>query len=65
VKVGPNERLVFSGRVTDPTENAELTMLLSAFVCDERVFVAIVVPASEHPTPEALDRLGSARCPAP
>jgi hypothetical protein len=61
-KVGPHERLVFTGRVTDPDGGAVFTMLLTAFTCDEQVFIAMVLPAAQQPTPEAIDRLGAARC---
>lgn len=64
-RVGPAQRLVFAGRVTDPENGMVFTMLLSAFTCEGQAFIAMVVPTTEQPTPAAGERIGAARCDAP
>lgn len=56
-------RLVFSGRVTDPEAGTTFTMLMTAFTCGDRAFIGLVFPADTTPSPQALHRLGQARCP--
>jgi hypothetical protein len=62
-KVGPSDRPIYVGSVTDPNDGVDFTMLLTMFTCGDHVFVAMVLPADEHPSARALERLGAARCP--